>query len=220
MHLRVFRDSAPTPATSDHRDISKSCFFQRTPHHKTLSATPIPARGIYRLSSPFFSLYQNSLFRCPSYAQEYTSLSCSTLTPPFHLPQSEFFPSDAGLQLPPFPPPDQTRSLVTHIEHEAARHLHLLVLIVLELQPAHVIPHPRHFGPIERRRLRVSGQDVFADGVVGQDGIAGRDGDEGCRGGFVDLARGAVLVGLGVLDFVPGRSEAPSVAVQASPGVP
>lgn len=93
-------------------------------------------------------------------------------------------------------------SLITHIEHEPAIDLHLLVLVVLELQAAHILLHARDLGPVERRRLRVPREDQLADGVVGQDGVGRGDGDELGGVGFVDLAGRAVFVGFGVLDFV------------------
>lgn len=94
---------------------------------------------------------------------------------------------------------------VAHIQHEPAIDLHLLVLVILELQATDILLHARDLGAVERCGFGIARQDELADGVVRQDGIGGRDGDERCGEGFVDLPRGAVFVWLGVLDFVPTR---------------
>jgi len=95
-------------------------------------------------------------------------------------------------------------SLITHIQDEPPIDLHLLVLIILKLQAAHILLHARDLGAVERCGFRIACEHELADGVVGEDGVGRGDGDELGGVGFVDLAGGAVFVGFGVwvLDFV------------------
>ena len=92
--------------------------------------------------------------------------------------------------------------LVTYVEHKARVHLHLLVLVVLELQPTDPFRRSSHFSAVESGGLRIASQDVLADGMIGKDCIFGRNSNQGCCGRLVNLAEGAIFVGFGVLDFV------------------
>lgn len=93
----------------------------------------------------------------------------------------------------------------TEIQHVPSRHLHLLILVVFEFELVNVLLECRHLGPVEGRRFRVTGKNVFSDGVFGQKGVRSGDRDHAVGRGLVNLTGGAAFVWLRVLDFVAVR---------------
>ena len=94
-------------------------------------------------------------------------------------------------------------SLIAYIQHESPANLHLLVLIILKPELIRVFLQSRDFSTVECSSFRVTGKNLLANHIVWERRIRRRYRYQCSSRGLIDLARGAVLVRLGVLDFVP-----------------
>ena len=79
----------------------------------------------------------------------------------------------------------------------------LVVFLAFELETVGILSGPHHLGTVERGRIRVPRQNLFAYAEGGQRSPNPRDGDQRNGIGFVDSALLAVLVWLRVLDIIP-----------------
>ena len=72
----------------------------------------------------------------------------------------------------------QTKTLLAaHIQHIAPINLHLLILVILELQLASVLLHAGDFGAVESRGFGITGEYMLSDCIIRKDSVGGGNGD-------------------------------------------